>query len=77
MTNVAKPVSPVGAAPGQADAISLGLNEISKQLVGMADDLPLLQQCMSDVKAGKYTTSCAAKIAAGGKCETSIDPATG
>ena len=43
----------------------------------MVDELPLLKQCMADVKAGKYTTSCAAKIAAGGVCDTNKDPATG
>ena len=35
----------------------------------MADELPLIKQCMADVKNGKYTTADQAKIAAGGIVE--------
>jgi hypothetical protein len=31
----------------------------------MADSIPLLKQCMTDVKGGKYKTSDMAKIVAG------------
>ena len=32
-----------------------GLDEIAAQLVEMADQLPLIKSCMSDVKKGFYT----------------------
>ena len=39
-----------------------GLKEIAKQLVDLTDYLPLIKQCMKDVKSGYYTTQVAAHI---------------
>ena len=43
--------------------------KISKELMTMAESLPLIRQCMADVKDGKYTTSVMAHIAHGGIVE--------
>ena len=43
----------------------------------MADQLPLIKQCMMDVKNGHYTTTEQAKIAAGGIVENQVDAITG
>ena len=43
----------------------------------MADQLPLIKQCMQDVKNGHYTTFEQAKIAAGGIVENQVDAITG
>lgn len=43
----------------------------------MADQLPLIKQAMADIKAGKYTPTVAARIAAGGIVEQQVDPFTG
>ena len=46
-----------------------GMMQIAKQLVTMADKLPVIKQCMADVKSGKYKVSDPAKVAAGGTLE--------
>ena len=51
--------------------------EISKQLLDMTKELPLIKQCLRDVKSGKYTTMDAARIAAGGIVEQQVDAITG
>ena len=42
----------------------------------MVDELPVMEQCMADVKNGIYQTSDAAVVAAGGMPDLTIDPAT-
>lgn len=59
------------------DEYKKGLDEISKQLVDLADYLPLVKQCMKDVKAGYYTTQVAAHIASNGISDAVVDPLTG
>ena len=59
------------------DEYKKGLDEISKQLVELADYLPLVKQCMKDVKAGYYTTQVAAHIASNGISDAVVDPLTG
>ena len=54
-----------------------GMMAIAKQLVTMADKLPIIKQCMADVKSGKYKVSDPAKIAAGGTLEPIKEPETG
>ena len=58
------------AAADKTSEMTEGMMAIAKQLVGMADKLPVIKQCMADVKSGKYKVSDPAKIAAGG----TLDP---
>ena len=65
------------AAADKSSEMSEGMMQIAKQLVTMADKLPIIKQCMADVKSGKYKVSDPAKIAAGGTLEPVKEPETG
>ena len=51
--------------------------QLAKQLVGMVDELPVMEQCMSDVKNGFYNPTDVAIVAAGGSPDVAVDPTTG
>ena len=81
-TTKATPVSAPAPKPEPpklepTDEYKKGLDEISKQLVDLADYLPLVKQCMKDVKSGHYTTQVAAHIANNGISDAVVDPLTG
>ena len=66
------------AADANAAAVTDGLMDIAKQLMNMADSLPLIKSCMTDVKAGKYKVSDGAAIVGGlNDVATKMDPNTG
>ena len=65
------------AAADKTGEMTDGMMAIAKQLVSMADKLPIIKQCMADVKSGKYKVSDPAKIAAGGTLEPQKEPETG
>lgn len=64
-------------APETNDEIHNGLMEIAEQLTDMADSLPLIKQCMNDVKSGYYSTQTHARINAGGVVDAQLDPISG
>ena len=51
--------------------------EIAQDLVGLGDDLPTLNQCIIDVKAGVYSPSYSDVFMTGGQAETIIDGGSG
>ena len=77
--------TPVSAPPPKPKVVELsptdeykkGLEDIGKQLVDLADYLPLIKSCMKDVKSGYYTTSTAGHVANNGVVDAVIDPWSG
>ena len=77
--------TPVSAPPPKPKPVELtpseeykkGLEDIGQQLTELADYLPLIKQCMRDVKNGYYTTTTAGHIANNGVVDSVIDPWSG
>ena len=69
------PPPPVKLSP--SEEYKKGIDEISKQLVDIAAKLPLIKQCMKDVKEGYYSTQQMGHIAQNGIVDAVIDHMSG
>jgi len=73
----APPPKPEPVELDPTDEYKKGMDEISKKLIDLADYLPLIKQCMQDVKSGYYTTQTAGHIQNNGVVDSVIDQMSG